>query len=235
MEATGDGCQAEQVVIRVPLVVIEHDYLVLEHLLQVLLRVEVEPVLEAEPAELVVHLLLLEEVDLLRLLLVSFLVQADEFEEHILADLLHGLGHEDFAAELGMHRQEWRAIKLLERGDKHDLDVLDRQYIEMPQVEFGRAPVDEKLPIDCLEECRAVRCLYLWQLGKSLALWWCILLICLRVLACGTQREVCSREHVWVDLRFLLDTCGCCLYRRGLGVLCVLVGLLAVDLVGLAQ
>ena len=80
MEPTGDWRQAEQVVICVSLVVIEHNYLVLEHLLQVLLRVEIEPVLEAEPAELVVHLLLLKEVDLLRFLLVSLLVQADEFK-----------------------------------------------------------------------------------------------------------------------------------------------------------
>ena len=80
MEATRDWRQAEQIVICVSLVVIEHDYLVLEHLLQVLLRVEVEPVLEAKPAELVIHLFLLEEVDLLRFLLVSLLVQADELQ-----------------------------------------------------------------------------------------------------------------------------------------------------------
>ena len=80
METTGDWRQAEQVVICVSLVVIEHDHLVLEHLLQVFLRVKVKPVLEAEPAELVVHLLLFEEVDLLRFLLVSLLVQADKLQ-----------------------------------------------------------------------------------------------------------------------------------------------------------
>ena len=51
---------------------VQHDYMVLEEVVDVFLRVEIEPVLEAHPAELMIHLLLLEEANLLRLLAVSF-------------------------------------------------------------------------------------------------------------------------------------------------------------------
>ena len=78
----------------------------------------------------------------------------------------------------------------------------------MPEVEFGRTPVDEKLPIDRLEECRAVRSLDLRQLCKSLSLGWRILLICLRILTSGTHWEISACKHVWVYFRLLLDTCG---------------------------
>jgi len=74
VEAARDRRQAEQIVVCVPLVVVEHDDLILEHLLQVILRVKIEPIFETEAAKVVVHLLLLKEVDLLRLLLVALLV-----------------------------------------------------------------------------------------------------------------------------------------------------------------
>ena len=81
MEATGDWSQAEQVVKRVPLIVIEYHDLILEHSLNVLFCVEIKPIFQSEATELVIHLLLLEEVYLLRLLHVSLLVQADELEQ----------------------------------------------------------------------------------------------------------------------------------------------------------
>jgi hypothetical protein len=71
------------------------------------------------------NLLLLEEVNLLGFLVVSFRVQFDKLEEEVLADLVHGLRHVDLSFKVGMGRQKWSAIELLESAYKHDLNIFD--------------------------------------------------------------------------------------------------------------
>jgi len=116
---------------------VKDDYLILEHVRYIFLRVEIEPIFEAKSAELVKHLLLLEKVDLLSLLTIALSVQSNELEEEVLADLMHRLRHVDLALKLRVHRQKGRSVKLLERGNKHDLQVFDCQHVEMPQVILG--------------------------------------------------------------------------------------------------
>ena len=82
---------------------IQYDDLVLEHRLNILLRVQIKPIFQAQPAELMVHLLLLKEIDLLSLLTIAFCIQSNKLEQQVLSNLMHGLGHKYFALELGMH------------------------------------------------------------------------------------------------------------------------------------
>ena len=82
---------------------IKDDHLVLEHLLNVLFCVKVEPVFKTDSAKLVVHLLLLKEVNLLSLLTVALRVQANELKQQVLSNLVHGLSHEDLTFKLWMH------------------------------------------------------------------------------------------------------------------------------------
>lgn len=104
MEAARYRRQTQQVVEGVLLIVVQDNDLVLKHVLHVLLRVEVEPVFDAKSAEVVKHLLLLEEVYLLGLLAIAFLVEADELKKEVLADLGHRLRHENLPFELRVHR-----------------------------------------------------------------------------------------------------------------------------------
>ena len=145
-----------------PLVVIQDDNCVLEHLLHILFSVKVEPVFEPKSAKFMVHLLLLEEVDLLRLLLVALLVETHEFQKKVLPNLLHRLCHEDFATELWVHCDERRTIELFEGRYEDYLYVFDRQDIEVTQVKLGCTPVDEELTIDAFEESSAIWGFHLW-------------------------------------------------------------------------
>ena len=113
METTRDRRHGEQIVVDVTLVVIEDDDSVLEHTLHIFLSVKIKPVFETETTELMEHLLLLEEVNLLSFLLVAFLVEANVLEKQVLANLLHWLGHQNFTTELRMHGDEGRAVELL--------------------------------------------------------------------------------------------------------------------------
>ena len=195
VEATRDGSQAEQVVVDVTLVVIQNYDRILEHLLHILFSVEIKPVFETEATELMIHLFLLEKVDLLRFLLVSFFVETHEFQEKVLTYLLHWLSHKDLAAELRMHGDEGCTIELFESRDKHNLDVFDGQDIEVSQVKLSRTPIDKELTVNTLKECSAVRGLHLRQLGKSLA-WG----RALTLLGCGIRRgELTSSEHASVE------------------------------------
>ena len=132
--------------------------------MDVFLRVKIQPVLEAQPAELLVHRLLLEETYLLRLLAVPLPVELDELVEEILSNLLQRLGHVDLSAKLRMHRQEWSAVKLLERAHKHYLDVFNSKHVEVTQVEFGSASVYKELAVNSFEVCLAI-----WKLCFNLA------------------------------------------------------------------
>ena len=78
MKAARDWCQIHQVIEGVPFIVVQHDHMILEEVVDVFLRVEIQPVLKAHPTELLEHLLLLEEADLLRLLAVSFPIEFDK-------------------------------------------------------------------------------------------------------------------------------------------------------------
>ena len=88
MEATRDWRQIHQVVEGVSFIVVQDDHVVLEEVVDVFLGVEIQPVLEAHPAELLVHLLLFEEADLLCLLAVPLPIELDELIEEILPNLL---------------------------------------------------------------------------------------------------------------------------------------------------
>lgn len=163
VEAAGNGRETEQVVKGVLFVVIQDDHLVLKHVLHVFFRVKVEPVLKTESAELVKHLLLLEEVDLVRLLTIAFFVDSDELEQEVLADLGHWLGHENFAFELGMHRKEWSSVQFLESRHEHDLQIFHFEHVEVAEVELCSAPINEKLAVDLLVKGGAVGSLSLRQ------------------------------------------------------------------------
>ena len=86
-----------------PFVVVQDNDVVLEEVVDVFLSVEIQPILEAHLAELLVHLFLLEEAYLLRLLTVSLPVELDEFVEQVLSNLLQRLCHVYFPAKLRMH------------------------------------------------------------------------------------------------------------------------------------
>ena len=81
------------------------DYnLVLEHLLDILFCIQVEPIFQPQPAELMIHLLLLKEIDLLCLLAIALFIQSHELQEQVLSNLVHWLCHENLASKLRMHR-----------------------------------------------------------------------------------------------------------------------------------
>ena len=109
-----------------------------------------------------IHLLLLEEVNLLGLLTVALLVESHKLKQQVEADLRHRLRHVDFPFELWVHRQERSSIKFLKSRHKHDLQVFDSEHIKVSEVEFGGTSIDKKLAIYALVKGGAVRCLHLW-------------------------------------------------------------------------
>ena len=73
-----------------------------------------------------------------------------------MADLVEGLGHENFAFELGVHGDEWCTVQFLESADQDDLDVLNIQHVEVPQVIPRRIAINKALTIQSLVQSGAL-------------------------------------------------------------------------------
>lgn len=71
-----------------------------------------------------------------------------------------------------MHREEWCAVQFLKCRNKNNLDVFDRQEVEVAQVKFGCTTIDEKLVINLFEVSLAVR-----NVRKGLRVLWPVRLL----------------------------------------------------------
>ena len=162
MEPTAHWSQTKQIVKCVSLVVIKHDNLVLEHSLDIFFSVKVKPVFQTQSRELMEHLLLFKEVDILSLLRIAFGIDSNKLEQKVLTNLSHGRGHVNLSFKLRVHGQKWSTVKLLESGYKDNLEVFDCQNVEVTQIKFSGTTIDEKLTINLLVKGCTVWSLCFW-------------------------------------------------------------------------